>query len=479
MKNIQEQVVILQAEYIQKMQELVQAQKWHELSEITEAFHARVRELSEFTEAVLPNLSLLPPESKYYRAQTCDISLEAIVYDDDRKYFEEFMSHDLIKQVSNDLEGAATHAKRELLKHTMRLSSSMAPQVFQAIERCRQKLGLKSQIDIYVAQNPTMNAYCYPSHEGCIYLLLTSSLLEKLNEDELTFVIGHEIGHYLFQHNLLTPQHVTNILGEQLSPADVIKLFAWARNAELSADRIGLICCGSFQAACTANFKLSSGIASDALSFSLEEYVRQYQDMEKDLAKHQSLDDYYSTHPLNPMRVIALEQFSRSETYSQFCSEIIAELTEREMEEKIAGFMKLLEPNYLNSPDEVSRLIKEFIFLAAISVASVDGVISQEEMDQISHLLSGENVATQIDQARSWSIEMMLDSTAEHAQKLLPFISPVTSCNIIRDLVIVSLVDGEFTEPEYHVLASICAMLNIHPTFIDQVISSIACQNAA
>jgi hypothetical protein len=401
------------------------------------------------------------------------------VYDDDRKYFEEFMNHDQIKQVSNDVEGAATHAKRELLKHAMRLSSLMAPKVFQGIERCRQKLGLKSQIDIYVTQNPTMNAYCYPSHEGCIYLLLTSALLEKLNEDELTFVIGHEIGHYLYQHNMLTPQHVTNSIGQNLSPADIIKLFAWGRNAELSADRIGLICCGSFEAAYTANFKLSSGIASDVLSFSLEEYVRQYQDMEKDLSSHQSLDDYYSTHPLNPMRVIALEQFARSETYKQFCPEACVDLTEAEMEQKIAGFMKLMEPNYLNSPDEVSKLIKEFIFLAAISVTSVDGVISQEEMDQISHILPGENVATLIDQASGWSIEMMLDSTSEHAKKLLPHISQITCCNIIRDLVIVSLVDGEITESEYQVIASICCMLNIHPTFIDQVINSIACQNAA
>jgi hypothetical protein len=34
---------------MQKMQELVQAQKWQELSQITEAFQASVKEISEIT----------------------------------------------------------------------------------------------------------------------------------------------------------------------------------------------------------------------------------------------------------------------------------------------------------------------------------------------------------------------------------------------------------------------------------------------
>jgi Zn-dependent protease with chaperone function len=139
----------------------------------------------------------------------------------------------------------------------MRLTRGMAPKVFNSIDRRIDKLGLTSRIDIYCSQKPAMNAFCYPPHEGAIYILLTSALLEKLNEDELTFVIGH----FLCQHHLLSGL-ASGLVASQLTPAKNIRLHSWQRNGELTADRIGLICCGSYETACTANFKLSSGVTS-------------------------------------------------------------------------------------------------------------------------------------------------------------------------------------------------------------------------
>ena len=48
-----------------------------------------------------------------------------------------------------------------------------------------------------------------------------------------------------------------------------MKLYAWNRNAEISADRAGLLCCQDFEAVGRTFFKLSSGVTTDSLDFQL------------------------------------------------------------------------------------------------------------------------------------------------------------------------------------------------------------------
>ena len=96
--------------------------------------------------------------------------------------------------------------------------------------------------------------------------------------------------------------------------------------------------------------------------------------MEKDIASGTAtLEDLYSSHPINPIRVIALDVFQKSETFRTTQNDQEFEYTEHDMEKKIAGFMKLMEPEYLNSNSEVSKRIKEALFLAGHTIALADG----------------------------------------------------------------------------------------------------------
>ncbi len=481
--SVQLKIEKIQKDYALKMEEIQASQQWHLIEPLSQELTRAIEAVTaEYVDEIENQHSVpLTTKSIHYRHTECEIDLDSFVYDGDRDYFEGFLENPLINQIVEEDAKKPTNSRKELLKHAMRLSPGMAPKVFNCIDRCREKLGLKSKIDIYVSQNPNMNAYCYPSHEGCIYILVTSALLEKMNEDELTFVIGHEIGHFLYQHHILCPQYIQKKLEGHLTPLDSIKLFAWNRNAELSADRLGLICCGNFEAASMANFKISSGISSDALLFSLSEYLKQYEDIEKEMnSGTASLEDFYSSHPLNPMRVIALELFYKSETYrSVFTPDEDPELTESEMEQKIQCFMKLMEPQYLNSNDDISKKIKEFIFLSGLTVASSDGAVSKEELLQLGTLLPGENHDKLFNQVKNWTFQMKMQALEEQSEKINPHLSAVTSCNIIRDLILVSFADGEFQENEYRCLCEICLLLEIHPSFVDQILNSLATQEAA
>lgn len=485
-ETLEQKIQKLNAEFAQQMQEVQASGNYQAIAAMTIDLQAKINELVKEEEEkyslkiVEP---LFPEASSPYKQEDCTLSLDKFVYDGDRDYFHELTSHPLISQFRE--ESAKSHSqgpdtKRELLKRALRLTPVMAPKVFRSVERCRTTIGFKPEIHVYVAQDPHMNAFCYPPSHGAVHILLTSSLLEKLSEDELTFVMGHELGHYLYKHHELHPQAVLQHLGTNLSPAECIKLFAWQRNAELSADRVGLIACGSYEAACLANFKISSGVTSDALLFSLDGYVKQYEDMEQDIASGSAtLQDLYSSHPINPIRVIALDVFQKSETFRTTQDDPQFEYTEEQMEKKIAGFMKLMEPEYLSSNSEASRKIKEALFLAGYTIALSDGEVEPEEMQYLMSILPGENHQQLAQRLEGRSVEMLMSALGEQVEKIRPHMSQVSACNFIRDVIIVALTDGELTDDEIGCLVGVCEMFEVHPSFIDHVLNSIATQAAA
>ena len=68
--------------------------------------------------------------------------------------------------------------------------------------------------------------------------MFSSSLLEAFNDSELLFVMGHELGHHVYDHHQIPIGYV--LRGRQPPPADLaLDLFAWARYAEISAERAG------------------------------------------------------------------------------------------------------------------------------------------------------------------------------------------------------------------------------------------------
>lgn len=57
----------------------------------------------------------------------------------------------------------------------------------------------KSKFNIYETSNEEINAFVYP--DGSIYV--TKGLLDKINDNEmLTFIIAHELGHYVHRDHL-------------------------------------------------------------------------------------------------------------------------------------------------------------------------------------------------------------------------------------------------------------------------------------
>ena len=159
--------------------------------------------------------------------------------------------------------------------------------------------------DLFIQQSPDYNASVF-AHNNRFDIVIHSSLVRDFSLDELRFVFGHELGHVIFKHSLFPVKEILpQIVKVDKSLTQL--LLRWSRASEISADRIGMLCCSQLGAAATALFKTSSGLPDIDMDRVLRSFRAQFEDLEKQirLAEHRS--GWVRTHPMMPIRFKALE----------------------------------------------------------------------------------------------------------------------------------------------------------------------------
>lgn len=101
-------------------------------------------------------------------------------------------------------------------------------------------LSKKMHLDIpdsYISFDPHINAFVM-GFKKPFTLVLTSALVESMDKDELTYIIGHELGHIKMHHSsfksLVTPL-------DRGIPFLSFLFNAWLRRSEYTSDRIGFL----------------------------------------------------------------------------------------------------------------------------------------------------------------------------------------------------------------------------------------------
>ncbi len=69
------------------------------------------------------------------------------------------------------------------------------PRLYNVVEEMKIASGLEKMPDIYIIDDPALNAFATGRDPNKASIAITSGLLQKLNRDELQGVIGHEISH--------------------------------------------------------------------------------------------------------------------------------------------------------------------------------------------------------------------------------------------------------------------------------------------
>ena len=156
------------------------------------------------------------------------------------------------------------------LESTIRLSPRQGGSIYEAFEYACRILDIETPPELYIKNQPFFNAYAMGTKRHAI--VLTSSLVDAVNEEELLAVIAHELGHIKCEHMLYkTVSHVLAIfgleairdlvpgVGQAASMAIGLAMTSWSKKAELSCDRAALLVAQDVQVVSHLTMLLAAG----------------------------------------------------------------------------------------------------------------------------------------------------------------------------------------------------------------------------
>src|SRR5690625_1931201 len=84
--------------------------------------------------------------------------------------------------------------------NAVRVSEKQFPRVHRLYREVLETLDSPEEYELFVSQTPLVNAGAYGMDRP--FIVLNSGTLALLDDDELTFLLGHELGHILSGHVL-------------------------------------------------------------------------------------------------------------------------------------------------------------------------------------------------------------------------------------------------------------------------------------
>jgi Zn-dependent protease with chaperone function len=145
-----------------------------------------------------------------------------------------------------------TLVRGRLLGTSIRAHERQLPELHDVVVRCARTLGMPMP-HVFVREDLFV---CITSMGlGPPYALaISSQYLPHFESDELEFLVGSEMAHIAAGHTRITS--LFSASGRE-NPFVALVAGAWMRRTEYTADRVGLLCCGSLDAATRAIFKCS------------------------------------------------------------------------------------------------------------------------------------------------------------------------------------------------------------------------------
>jgi len=213
----------------------------------------------------------------------------------------------------------------ENIASSVRVTPRMFSRLYRSLGWGCQILDLEEP-ELYVTLDPVPNAYTYGHTRP--FVVLTSGLVDMLDDEEAFFVIAHELGHIKAAHVLYTimARNISTLmtvvgqatlgLGSLLGQGLVAALHDWYRKAELTSDRAGLLCVQELAPCMRAFMKMAGGASRLYAEMDHVEFLQQiraYEDADELLLDkaYKGLLTMYRTHPFPILRAQELDAWHR------------------------------------------------------------------------------------------------------------------------------------------------------------------------
>jgi Zn-dependent protease with chaperone function/uncharacterized tellurite resistance protein B-like protein len=252
--------------------------------------------------------------------------------------------------------------------HCLKVQSDLLPDFYALCQEVKQRLIFTEPVDFYITGDASVNAFSLAAEDkGEPHIVnVNSALFDLMTQDELRFVIGHELGHLINRDTALS--RLINFVFPPNSNVPVslqYKIRLHAQLAELVADRYGFMATESMDVCVTAFFKMASGLDLAKMNVSLDALIADNNRRLEYFLKDKGVSR--ASHPVNPIRVQALNLFANAASEEEL---------KQGMDELISILLKV-------GDTELDEHLARFIASAGIIVAMADKEVHEEEFNQI------------------------------------------------------------------------------------------------
>lgn len=315
----------------------------------------------------------------------------------------------------------------------------------------KENLFFDEPTELYVSNNPDNNAYALSRlDEDDVHIInINSGLVEKMDDDELKFVIGHEIGHLASKNAEISRIIEFVFPGNNNIPYLLFhKIKLWEKLSELTADRFGFMAISNLEKCISSFIKLASGMDLNKLKIDFQEYLKENDRVLEYFRKNFSAN--LLTHPVNPIRIKAIDLFFQSDLYQQVIDgkEI---LNDAKLDEEFDNLIRIL--TYVSN-SELDYYRQYFLASAGLLLGQVDEELNELEINNILSKLSifcmyPEELLLEI--IRSKKVE---DIFMESVKNILE-INPSEKYNMFDFCVDLTIADRKLNKEEVDILYSI------------------------
>ncbi len=272
-----------------------------------------------------------------------------------------------------DEEDDVLENTKRMVSDAVQMNELLAPRLYNICKEVKYILSFDEDIDFYIAASSEVNAFSINGFGFAPHIIcLTSSLINLVTDDELRFIIGHEIGHLIYKHSKLDV--IWKIIYDREDFSGLLSLtynfYRWYKYAEISADRVGYLVCPDHKVIGKLFLKFAAGLSEDVLNFDVNEYLKQL-----DRLLEISTGDFMASHPNNMIRIKNLILFSES-TLVDKVEKGKTRKSKKKLEEEVTGYLDYLE---IHPHKELGKMIVKYLSVAGIYIAHTEDGIAYDK----------------------------------------------------------------------------------------------------
>ena len=250
------------------------------------------------------------------------------------------------------------------------VSPLVTPIIDKSINKVIERLHIpKESVKAYVYASAEIQAECYAGNDTDCVVRLSSGLIDILEDEEIEFVVGHEIGHFLYSHSLAAASENNESL----------EFLIQKRAQEISADRIGLLASESLDASIRAMMKTISGLSTKYLKFNVGGFLSQLSNTES----FKSQISVNSSHPSMLVRCRALLWFSMCDTFKRGDQNYHCDEVDRLNEKIKKDIDKFVDAK---ARERIDDLKQDLALWLTASLIVKDGSFDKEEQAQFAKI---------------------------------------------------------------------------------------------